>query len=492
MNKACSRTAQSTRRLALVALPLLVAACAVGPDYVRPKTDMPEAFKEMAGWKSAQPRDDEAKSAWWTVFGDPVLDRMQAQVEISNQNLAIAEANFRRATALVQAARASYFPLVTADVSGGRSQAARTGTSAVASRGILNTHSATLGAAWEPDVWGRVRRLVESNVASAQASAADLEAARLSVQTNLAQDYFQLRALDAQKQLLDDTVKALQTSLELTQNRYKAGVAARGDVVQALAQLKTIQAQSLDIGVQRAQLEHAIALLIGRAPSDFSLAPAPLRDSPPPVPVGLPSALLERRPDIAGAERRMAAANAQIGVARSAYFPALSLTANAGFQSTHLATWFNAPARFWSLGADLAQTVFDAGARTAQTAQAIAAYDAQVATYRQTVLSGIKEVEDNLAALRILHEEATVQADAVAASRQAVTIALNQYKAGTVSYLNVVTAQTTALSNERSASDILGRRLVATVLLIGALGGGWHAGALPTPAALIGTKDTPR
>jgi NodT family efflux transporter outer membrane factor (OMF) lipoprotein len=294
-----------------------------------------------------------------------------------------------------------------------------------------------------------------------------------------------LRALDTQRQLFEDTVKAFETSLKMTQNRYEAGVVARADVVQALAQLKTTQSQALDIEVQRAQLEHAIAVLIGRVPSEFTLARAPLNAVPPPAPPGLPSALLERRPDIAAAERRMAAANAQIGVAKSAYFPALSLTGSTGYQSTHLATWFNAPARFWSLGAALAQTLFDGGARAAQNAQAMAAYDAQVANYRQTVLNSFREVEDNLAALRILEEAAAVQEEAVQASRQSVALAINQYKAGTVSYLNVVTAQATALGNERTAADLLNRRLAANVLLIRALGGGWHAAALPARADVL-------
>jgi len=477
-------------RAAALAAPLaLLGACAVGPDYVRPAVHAPAAYKEMSGWKPAEPRDHETKGPWWTAFDDSVLDGLQEQVNVSNQNLAVAGAQYRQARALVQVARASFFPLVTADVNTGRSQAARSGTSSTASRGAINTHSTSLDTTWEPDVWGRVRRLVESNVASAQASAADLEAVRLSIQSDLAQNYFQLRALDTQKQLLEDTVKAFETSLRLTENRYEAGVVARADVVQALAQLKTTQAQALDVGVQRAQLEHAIALLVGRAPSEFSLPPAPLDALPPPVPVGLPSELLERRPDIAAAERRIAAANAQIGVAQSAYFPALSLSASAGFQSTHLATWFNAPARFWSLGATLAQTLFDGGARGGQTAQAIAAYDAEVAAYRQAVLNGFREVEDNLAALRILEAEAGVQAEAVAASRRSVELAINQYKAGTVSYINVVTAQATALGNERTAADLLNRRLVASVLLVRALGGGWHADALPARAQVIGADE---
>jgi NodT family efflux transporter outer membrane factor (OMF) lipoprotein len=463
----------------------LLCGCAAGPDYVRPAVHAPDSYKEMAGWKAAEPRDAEPKGDWWEAFLDPVLSGLLQQVTVSNQTLAAAEAQYRQARALAQGARAQLFPVVSADVNLGRSRAASTGTSSTASRGVLNTHSTSLDATWEPDIWGRVRRLIEADVASAQASAGDLEAAKLSLQSELAQNYFQLRALDTQRQLFEDTVKAFQTSLRLTQNRYEAGVVARADVVQALAQLKTTQSQALDIEVQRAQLEHAIAVLIGRPPSEFSLARAPLNAVPPPAPPGLPSTLLERRPDIAAAERRMAAANAQIGVAQSAYFPALSLTASTGYQSTHLANWFNAPARFWSLGAALAQTLFDGGARAAQSAQAMAAYDAQVANYRQTVLTGFREVEDNLAALRILEEAAAVQAEAVDASRLSVALAINQYKAGTVSYLNVVTAQATALGNERTAADLLNRRLAANVLLIRALGGGWHAASLPPRADVL-------
>lgn len=470
--------------LALISSALLY-GCAVGPDYVRPTVHAPDSYKEMAGWKAAEPRDAEPKGNWWDAFSDPVLNELAQQVSVSNQSLAVSEAQYRQARALAQGARAQLFPVITADVNLGRSRAASTGTSATASRGVLNTHSTSLDATWEADIWGRVRRLIEADVASAQASAGDLEAAKLSLQSELAQNYFQLRALDTQRQLFEDTVKAFQTSLKMTQNRYDAGIVARADVVQALAQLKTTQSQALDIEVQRAQLEHAIAVLIGRVPSEFTLARAPLNAVPPPAPPGLPSALLERRPDIAAAERRMAAANAQIGVAQSAYFPALSLTGSTGYQSTHLANWFNAPARFWSLGAALAQTLFDGGARAAQSAQAMAAYDAQVANYRQTVLNSFREVEDNLAALRILEEAAAVQDEAVQASRLSVALAINQYKAGTVSYLNVVTAQATALGNERTAADLLNRRLAANVLLIRALGGGWHAASLPARADVL-------
>src|SRR5439155_1468310 len=329
-------------------------------------------------------------------------------------------------------------------------------------------------------LWGRIRRTVESNQASAQASAGDLKSAGLSFQAELAQDYFQLRTLDAQKQLLDATVAAFEKSLELTKNRYASGVASQADVVQAETQLKTTQAQAIDVGVQRAQLAHAIGLLIGQPASTFSLPAAPLTATPPPIPVGVPSALLERRPDIAAAERRVAAANAQIGVAEAAYYPTLTLSASSGFESSSLSQWLTAPSHFWSVGPSISETVFDGGLRRAQTDYARAGYDASVATYRQTVLATFQAVEDNLAALRILEQEAQVQDEAVQKAQQSVTLTTNQYKAGTVSYLNVIITQTTALSNELTAVQIRGRRMTADVLLIEALGGGWHVAALPS------------
>ena len=467
----------------------LLAACTVGPNYVRPTADTPAAFKEMEGWKTAQPRDQELRGKWWETFNDPLLNNLEEQISISNQNLVQAAAQFRQARALVQSARAGYLPTVSGGASVTSAQSSsnpgsQNQASVQSSRSTSTSYLLSLDAVWEPDLWGRVRRTVESNEAGAQASAADLEALRLSIQAELAQNYFQLRALDAQKQLFDDTIAAYQRSLTLTQNQYTAGVVAKVDVIQAQTQLKTTQAQALDIGVQRAQLEHAIALLIGKPASNYSLAAAPLTASPPPLPVGLPSSLLERRPDIAAAERRMAAANAQIGVAEAAYYPSLTLSASGGFQSSSFSNWLTAPSRFWSVGPALAQTLFDGGLRRAQTDQAIAAYDANVAGYRQTVLNGFKEVEDNLAALRILEEEAAIQDEAVQNARQSVALTTNQYKAGIVSYLNVALVQATALTNERTAVDVLNRRLAASVLLVKALGGGWNASDLPTPDEL--------
>ena len=462
----------------------LLAGCAVGPDYKRPEVQTPAAFKESAGWKIAEPRDELARGKWWKIFGDNVLDSLLEQVNVSNQSLKVSEARYRQAQALTQSARASYLPTVSANASSTRSRAAPA--RSAGGNDIATNHSLNLSAGWELDVWGRIRRTVESNDANAQASAADLEAARLSLHSELATSYFQLRVNDAQKQLFADTITAYEKSLELTKNRYAVGVVGKVDVVQAETQLLSAQAQAIDLGVQRAQLEHAIAVLIGKPPTDFSLAnvesnagaAVDWKVAMPAFPVGLPSTLLERRPDIAAAERRAASANAQIGVAKAAYFPTLSLTGSAGFSSPTLANWISAPNRFWSLGPSLAETLFDFGKRGALSDQAIAAYDQAVATYRLTVLEAFQDVEDNVAALRILEQEAKVQAEAVRAARESVTLTINQYKAGTVSYLSVVTVQTALLSNERTSVGLLGRRLSATVGLVRALGGGWNASDL--------------
>jgi len=469
---------------------MLLTACTVGPNYVRPEADTPGAYKEMEGWKKAQPGDNLIKGKWWEIFNDPELNALEEKVNISNQNVAAAEAQFRQALAAVRAARSGYFPTVTADASFTRSHQPVGAGGTTISGGTSSAFQLTGGAAWEPDLWGKIRRTVEAVETGAQASAADLEAVRLSMQATLAQDYFQLRTLDAQKRLLDETVIAYQKTLELTKNLYAGGVASRADVLLAETQLKTTQAQAIDVGVQRSQTEHAIALLIGKPASSFSSPVAPLTIAPPPpIPIGVPSELLERRPDIAAAERLVASANAQIGVAEAAYYPALTLTASGGFQGTSLSNWLSWPNRLWSIGSAIAETVFDAGLRRAITDEARAAYDATVASYRQTVLTAFQEVEDNLAALRILEEEARVQDEAVNASRKSLEVTMNQYKAGTVSYLNVIIAQTTKLNNERTAVDILGRRMVASALLVTALGGGWDT---PTgrAAASSGLSDT--
>ena len=462
--------------LAISAALLLISACSVGPDYVRPALETPAAYKETEAAKNSQSVDDVVSRSWWEIFADPELNSLEQQVEISNQNVAQAEAQFRQARALVQAARAAYFPTVTVGVGITRTATSATsGASTSRNNQTFTQHSLPVDVSWELDVWGRIRRTVESSEATAQASAADLEAATLSARAELAQDYFQLRSLDGQKQLLDNTAVAFEKSLELTNNRYRSGIASRGDVLQAETQLKTTQAQAIDVGVQRAQLEHAIALLIGKAPADLTIAETPLATQPPTIPAGVPAELLKRRPDVASAERTVASANAQIGVAEAAYYPTVSIDTLGGFESSSASKWLSAMGRFWSAGLSASETVFDGGSRRAQVDQARAVYDADVAAYHQSVLAGFQEVEDNLAAQRILASEAQTQDEAVQAAQQSLAVTTNQYQAGIVSYLNVVVAQTIALTNERTAVDILGRRLNASVLLIKALGGGWKA-----------------
>jgi NodT family efflux transporter outer membrane factor (OMF) lipoprotein len=486
-----------TKTVLALAICLALAACTVGPNYVRPSAPVPEAFKESAGWKIATPADGKLVQAWWQLFNDPQLSALEEQVVISNQNVLAAEAQVRQARALVQQARAGYYPTLTVGASATRSQrgissSSVSGTGAVtgSGSGVQNSteYSLPFDLSWEADVWGRIRRTVEANRDSAQASEADLAAALLSAQTELAQDYFLLRVQDAQKELLDATVASFQKALDLTRNRYQSGVAAKSDLLQAETQLKTTRAQAIDLGVQRAQLEHAIALLIGKPASSFSLPAAPFSAVFPQIPAGVPSQLLERRPDIAAAERRMAAANAQIGVAQAAYYPRVSLSASAGLQAASLANWFTWPSRFWALGPLISETLFDGGLRRAQTEQVRAAYDQTVANYRQTVLTGFQEVEDNLAALRVLEAEAQAQEDAVQSSMQTLAVSLNQYRAGIISYISVTVAQSTELGNRRTAVGILGRRLTSSVLLIKALGGGWDSSARSDAVAPTGQQ----
>jgi NodT family efflux transporter outer membrane factor (OMF) lipoprotein len=453
--------------------------CKVGPNYLRPPVDTPAAYKEAQGWKRAEPQDEQSRGSWWEVFNDPELNALVTQVAINNQTVKAAEARVREARALTEAARAALFPLVTASASAARSGSGRGGASGGSSSGgqvarVGNSYNVALDASWEIDLWGRIRRTIEASEATAEASVADLGAAQLSAQALLTEDYFILRVVDAQIRLLNDTVAAYEKSLQLTRNQYAVGVVGRADVAQAETQLKSTQAQAIDAGVQRAQLEHAVAVLIGKPPAEFALAVGHEPTEFPVIPAALPSELLERRPDIAAAERRADAANAQIGVAEAAFFPQLTLAASGGFQSSVLSQLFTLPSRFWSLGpAMLAQVIFDAGLRRAQTEQAIATYDENVANYRQAVLTAFQDVEDNLAALRILEQEAAVQDEAVKSARESLSITLNQYRAGTVNYLAVVVVQAVALSNERTALTIRGQRLTASVGLIKALGGGW-------------------
>ncbi|HUQ75138.1 MAG TPA: efflux transporter outer membrane subunit [Burkholderiales bacterium] len=460
-------------------LALALAGCTVGPDYRKPDAPVEAQYKELEGWQQAQPRDALPKGSWWSVFGDPELDALMKRVDISNQTIRVAEARMRQARASADQARAGLFPTVGANASATRSKAPSLSNQPNFATGAVDNFNLGLSSSWELDLWGRVRRSVEAGEANWQASAAQLEAARLSARAALAQNYFALRVADATRRLLEETVQGYQRSLELTRNRYQAGVVPRVDVVQAEVQVKSAQAQLIDLRVERAQLEHAIALLVGDVPMNFALASSPLAIRMPQVPVALPAELLERRPDVAAAERTVQAANAQIGIAKAAYFPSLTLSASTGFRATSIANLISAPSRFWSLGAAAAEALFDGGLRGALSDQAIAAYDAQVATYRQAVLTGFQEVEDNLVALRVLEEEAALQEEVVQAARHAVELTTNQYQAGVVSYLNVINAQTTAYTNERAAVNVLGRRLTASVGLIRALGGGWTAAELP-------------
>ncbi|WP_186409279.1 efflux transporter outer membrane subunit [Candidatus Accumulibacter aalborgensis] len=458
-----------------------LAGCAVGPDYQRPAVAAPAQYKELSAWKVAEPSDEAPRGNWWEIYGDAQLNALVAQVEVANQNVAAAAAQYRQARAVVAAARAAWFPVIATDFTLSRGQGT-VGTSATAASNavivgapIRNTARLSLDASWEADVWGRIGRGVESDTAAAQASAADLQAALLSAQAALVQAYIELRINDAQQRLLDETVVAYQRSLQITRHRYAAGVAARLDVAQAETQLKATEAQAIDLGVQRGQLEHAIALLMGRAPADFALPPTDTLPLLPQIPVGLPSALLERRPDVAAAERRAAAANAQIGVAQAAFFPALTFSASGGYQTSSLSQLLTLPNRFWSLGPALALTLFDAGARSARKEQAMAAYDQSVAGYRQAVLTAFQDVEDNLVALRILAEEAVVQREAAQFAAESLRLTDNQYRSGTVSYLNVVITQAAALATQRNSLDITGRRLLASAALQKALGGDWRA-----------------
>jgi NodT family efflux transporter outer membrane factor (OMF) lipoprotein len=471
MNIRCTVISALARSGVALIVAVALSACNLGPKYARPAVETPAAYKESKDWKVAEPRDHAPRGAWWRIYNDAELNVLAEKVSVSNQTLHGAEAQYRRAQAAVAQTRAGLFPIVGANLSATRAGGG--------SRVEKTTYDVGASATWDTDLWGRIRRNIEAGTASAEAAAADVQSARLLLQSELTLNYLQLRVLDAQKKLLDETAEAFAKSLQLTQNRYKAGLAGRVDVAQAEAQLKSTQAQAIDTGVQRAQLEHAIAVLTGAPPAALGIKPAVIKFNVPIVAEGVPADLLERRPDIAAAERRVAAANAQVGAARVAFFPSLTLGASGLFDSTSFARWLTAPSRVWSLGPDMALALFDAGQRKAVTDQARAAYDASVAAYRQSVLDAMQEVEDQIAALRILEQEARVQDDAVKAARLTMELTNNQYRAGTVSYLNVVTAQTTLLNNERTALAITGRRLTASAQLIRALGGGWSVDGLP-------------
>jgi NodT family efflux transporter outer membrane factor (OMF) lipoprotein len=471
-------------RLSLVGLAtLLLSSCMVGPDYFKPSVPMTPAYKELPppgdGWKLAQPSDEFSRGDWWEMFGDPQLNALEVQVAVANQDLKAAEARFREARAMIRFNRAAEFPTIS------------TGPSITSIRDSLHRPYTTstfttadfllpFDLSYELDLWGRVRRTVAAARDEAQATAADLQTALLSLQAELAMDYFELRSADSQQQLLDDTVKAFTAALQLATNRFTGGAAPMSDVAQAKTQLDTTRVQATDIAVQRAQFEHAIAVLIGQPPATFSLPPVPLNLQPPAIPVGLPSQLLERRPDIAAAERRVAEANEQIGIARAAFFPTVALNASAGFEGTSLGNVLMGSSLFWAVGSSATQILFDAGRRRANSDAALANYDATVAAYRQTALTAFQQVEDNLAALRILEQEAQQQQQAVASAQESLQLFTNRYRGGVDTYLQVVTAQTFALTNERNAVDILRRRMDASALLIKALGGGWQVADLPS------------
>ena len=482
--------------LALAGLALASSACTVGPKYQRAsvptppayKESPPASFKEPGEWKEAQPSDGAARGKWWEIYRDPQLNALEEQVSISNQNLLAAEAQFRAAKDAVRIARSNLFPTLTGSPSIVNSRTSSTLTNtqfASPISGVRTTYTVPVDLSYEADVWGSIRHSVGSLAATAQVSAAQLENARLFYQAELAQDYFQLHGTDGQKDLFERTVKSYEDYLKLTKDRFNAGVASGGDVAQAQTQLDTARAQLIDLEVARTQFEHAIAILIGKPPAELSIQPASLPLAPPPIPPGVPSDLLERRPDIAAAERQMAATNEQIGIAKAAYYPTLILGASAGLQSTDFLKWFSWPSRLWSVGPQLAETLFDAGRRRAQVDLTQATYDATVANYRQAVLTGFQQVEDQLAALRVLENEARAQDRAVEAARRSLDISTAQYKAGTANYLQVITTQAIALQDERTAVDIRTRRMVASVLLIEALGGGWNASTLPTTQAVV-------
>jgi NodT family efflux transporter outer membrane factor (OMF) lipoprotein len=456
--------------------------CLKVPAYQRPSAAVPPHFKEdpPPGWKEAQPNDGVLRGKWWEIFHDPALNALEEQVNISNQNVLQAEANFREAKAAVRIARSALFPLVTTTPSVSGSQSSTRLSSRFGPTSPQGNYQLPVSASYTVDLWGSIHRSVVASANDAQSTAALLENARLLYQSELAQDYFQLHGLDGDVALLEATVKSYQELLVLTRNRYAGGIASDSDVAQAETQLYTTQAQLVDVGVQRAQLEHAIAVLIGKPPADLAIPRAPIQVPPPSIPVGLPSALLERRPDVAETERQASAANQQIGIAKAAFFPTLTLAATAGVESSSFLNWITWPSHFWTAGPQLAQTIFDAGKRRAQVNQAQAAYDAVAANYRQTVLTAFQQVEDNLAALRILADESSMLDQAVKSAERSVTISTAQYKGGVASYIQVITVQAIALADQRAAVDVQTRRMAASVLLIEALGGGWDTSKLPT------------
>jgi NodT family efflux transporter outer membrane factor (OMF) lipoprotein len=465
----------------------LLSSCMVGPRYSKPAVPAAPAYSEAPpasygdpqAWKAAQPSDHAIRGRWWEIFGDPQLNSLEEQVGPVNETLRAAEANFRQSRASIQFNRSNLYPTVSATAGITRNRISGTNPTGLPSYQYALFSFLPVDVSWEADLWGRIRRTVTAARETTQEAAADLQNAKLELETEVAVDYFEARSLDAEKRLLDDTVTAYAKALQLTQNRFNGGVASRVEVAQAQTQLQQTQAQDTDLGVARADYEHAIAVLTGRVPEGFHLEYKPLGEAPPVIPTGVPSQLLERRPDIASAERRMAAANEQIGINRSAYYPTISLNAQAGFNAGSASNWFTWPSRVWAVGPQATETLFDAGRRRASVLGAEAAYDASVANYRQTTLTAFQEVEDNLSTLRILEQEAATQRQATASARDSLQLSLNRYKGGLVTYLEVITAQSIALTNERTDVDLMRRRMDASVQLIKALGGGWNASQLP-------------
>jgi NodT family efflux transporter outer membrane factor (OMF) lipoprotein len=460
---------------------LLLGGCTVGPKYVRPTAQIPSDYKEAGSdFKQAQPSDQIAKGKWWEIYVDPQLNLLEERISVSNQTLEAQQAQFIEARAAVRITRSQLYPAVSAGLSASRTGQSQNKTLfANPKHQVYNDFALPFDVSYEPDVWGRVRRSIEASRSQAQASAADLASVDLSLHAELAIDYFELRGLDSEKKLLDSTVEAYERALQLTQSRYQGGVASAVDEAQAQTQLETTRALATDVEVNRAAFEHAIAVLVGQPASTFSIEPLSLATPPPPTPPGVPSDLLERRPDIAAAERRVQAANAQIGVARAAYFPLFTLTGEGGFESSALSTLIQGPSGLWVLAGTAAQLIFDGGQRRGVSEQARAAFDQSVANYRQTVLVGFQEVEDNLSALRVLQQEAQTQAGAVAAAEHSLELSNNRYKGGVANYLEVTTAQSAALSDEVTAVNLLKRRMTSSVLLIKAIGGGWNASQIP-------------
>jgi len=500
--------------LAALAVVLALCGCSVGPRYQTPTVQAPTSYKEPTAqtvyetepWKMAQPSDATIPGKWWETFGDTELNSLEEQVSVSNQNVAAAAQNFLAARALVKEARAQYYPTVAAapaitnarpseaQFGGFKASGGSSGSSSSSSTFVLTSftgYSLPFDASWQPDFWGRVRNTVNANALAAQASAADLENVRLTVQAEVAVDYFELRAQDALKQLFDQTVAGYRDSLDLTQIQLRAGITSDESVEQAATQLQATQAADTDLGIQRAQFEHALATLVGKPAAAFELGVKPLDTNSPDVPFAVPAQLLERRPDVAEQERLVAEANARIGIARAAYYPNVTLTANAGLGSTSVVDWFTWPSRFWSVGPTLSETLFDGGLRRGTLQQYQALYEQSVANYRQTVLTAFQQVEDNLAALRILSREVQQQAQAIDSAQKNLVVANDRYRAGIDPYLNVITAQTTLLSNQQTAVGLRRQQMTATVQLIEALGGGWDASQLPKPQAL-GTGADPR